>query len=119
MRIVAAAVPQPLPDHRRRITFGCRWAAALLVTGALLAACSSGDRRVSAEPTVRDSAGITIVEHPETLAAGAEWTLSLESAVRAGGEFARVRHGVRFGDGRFVVADGDSRSLRFHGADGA
>ncbi len=85
----------------------------------LLVACAAGERDGRAEPLVRDSAGVTIVEHPAELTAPVEWTLTLDDAVRLEGEFDGVRHGVRMADGRVIVADGDSRSLRIHAADGA
>jgi hypothetical protein len=103
-----------------RATFRCvRRNPVPLLVALLLSACAGGDSPTRSEPTVRDSAGISVIEYPEALVAPADWTLSLQDAVRAQGEFARVRHGTVFTDGHFVVADGDSRSLRFHASDGA
>lgn len=85
----------------------------------LLGGCSTDNASARAEAVVRDSAGVSIVEYPAEITPRAEWAIELNDAVRLDGEFSRVRYGVRLGDGRLVVADGDSRTLRFFGADGA
>jgi len=85
----------------------------------MLGACSADTTSARGEPVVRDSAGVAIVEYPAELAPQSAWAITLDRAVRMSGEFSRVRYGVRLGDGRLVVADGDSRTLRFFGADGA
>lgn len=84
----------------------------------LLTGCASDSGGTRAEPVRRDSAGVAIVEHPAELVAPAEWTITLDSAVRLAGEFSRVRYGVRFTDGRLAIADGDSRTLRVFAPDG-
>ncbi len=85
----------------------------------LLGGCATDNASARTEPVVRDSAGVSIVEYPAELAPRTDWTIGLDDAVRMEGEFSQVRYGVRLDDGRVVVADGDSRTLRFFGADGA
>jgi hypothetical protein len=85
----------------------------------LLGACSADTAAPRGEPVLRDSAGVAIVEYPADLSPPTEWAITLDGAVRMASEFSRVRDGARLGDGRLVVADGDSRTLRYFGADGA
>ncbi len=100
--------------------FPSRHAAGLLPAALLLlAACSDGTGNARGEPVVRDSAGVAIVEHPVELPARDEWTIALDGAVRMADDFSRIRYAIRLEDGRIVVADGDSRTLRFFDAEGA
>ena len=87
--------------------------AALLVCA--LAACASGG---GGEVTVRDSAGIQIVEHPGADAPLPQWTVDAEPKVSIGvleGDAAyqldQVRASVLHGD-RIIVANGGSMELR-------
>lgn len=92
----------------------------LLLAG--LAACGDAASHEGAAPTVRDSAGVTIVEHPPAPAGapgGPEWSLAMDEALSLPGDFYQVRGAVRLDDGRFVVGEHGSRSLRFFGADGS
>lgn len=95
--------------------------AALLFVGSalLLAGCSSGDAPGGAEPVVRDSAGVVIVEHPETWPEGPVWTVDIDEAVYLEGDLHQVRGGVVLADGTIVVGEASSRRLRFHDAQGA
>jgi hypothetical protein len=98
---------------------------AVIVLGlAAVAACDRPSRSVSV--TVRDSAGIRIVEnHAPAWEPGDEWTLAPTPSLAIGrveGElpyvFSRVAGATRLGDGRIVVADGQSNEVRFFGPDG-
>ena len=82
---------------------------------ALVAACASGE---GAEVTMRDSAGIQIVENPGADAELPQWTLDPEPRVRIGvleGDAAyqldQVRASVLHGD-RIMIANGGSMELR-------
>lgn len=90
----------------------------------LLAACSRSAGTV--EVTVRDSAGITIIEHPAgAIAAAPLWELGEPGALIGGGEgehesFSLIGAATRLPDGRIVLADYDN-GVRFlvYGADGS
>lgn len=96
--------------------------AALTVCGA--AGCQQGQASRTTHATVRDSAGIEIVEHP----AGFEeslprWSVTelaseLGSGEGPGHELTQVRGATRLPDGRIVVADGGSSELRFFDSTG-
>ncbi len=99
-----------------------------LLAGALVgstAACGSGDAP-AAQPAVRDSAGIRVVENasPAWTAATA-WRPSARPVTTIGvvsGEAAHQLNGVvaavRMSDGRIVVANGGTRELRFFTPEG-
>jgi hypothetical protein len=90
-----------------------------------LSACRGGDAAESTA-TVRDSAGIQIVENRDgQWREGEGWRLSDEPVLRIGvteGEAAYQLDGVtaalRLGDGRIAVANGGSREIRFYDARG-
>jgi hypothetical protein len=101
----------------------------MLVLGTLVTgvACSgTADRE--AGWTVRDSAGIRIVENDHTLPLwqpGAEWRVSAEPIVRIGTVSAdtttqlyRVTHSRRLSDGRIAVVNSGSSQVRFYDASG-
>ena len=74
--------------------------------------------------TVRDSAGVRIVENPES-APALNWALDDEPVVEIGGsdrgddyELYGVRSAARLTDGRIVVANGGTHELRFYSSDG-
>jgi hypothetical protein len=84
-----------------------------------------GARHATVEPTVRDSAGITIVENVSPLwREGQGWRVSgpvLELGSLDGAEayqFDQVRHAVRLRDGRVAVADGGSQRIRLYDEEG-
>lgn len=75
--------------------------------------------------TVRDSAGVIIVENPPIPPDAGEWHLGPEPMVEIGvldGDAAyqlfRVRDAARLADGRVAVVDGGTNELRVYGADG-
>lgn len=83
------------------------------------AACGATPPNQSAQGlTVRDSAGVEIVEHSaEYVAALPLWTIDSAPTVRIDGNtpdnaFTDVLRAVRLSDGRFVVADVRQRDLR-------
>lgn len=90
-----------------------------------LAACGGGDA-AAAGPTVRDSAGIRIVQNDAPAWKDGEgWSVADEAVLDIGvvdGEAAYQLDGVRgvarLSDGRIVVADGGSLQVRFFSAEG-
>lgn len=73
-----------------------------------------------AEPVVRDSAGITIVENPASLARQPFWTVAPASVVEIGAlegedayQLSRVSAAVRLADGRIVIANGGTNEVRY------
>lgn len=100
--------------------------AGLLVATALTLGCGE-DSSSSDVVTVRDSAGIEIVENPArgAWAEGEGWTVSeshfLDLGALGGEEatqFHDVNGAVRLSDGRVVVANGGTGELRFFGPEG-
>lgn len=77
-------------------------------------------------PTVRDSAGVAIVENPaEAVEAAPEWSMSPEPILDVGvveGDSAYqlddVTDALRLSDGSVAVADGGSSEIRVYGPDG-
>ncbi|MBW3570189.1 MAG: hypothetical protein KY467_03710 [Gemmatimonadetes bacterium] len=98
-----------------------------LAAGALLvlAACGGGDAR-AAGPTVRDSAGIRIVQNEAPAwKKGQAWRVAAEPVTDVGvaegdanQQFARVSDAVRLSDGTLMVADGQVNELRAFDAQG-
>lgn len=95
-------------------------ASALLVGGC-------GENRVSVEePTVSDSAGITIVEHPAgAMEAAPAWRLTEKPALDIGTvdgpeatRFHRVSDAALLPEGRIGVANAGSSEIRIFGPDG-
>lgn len=90
----------------------------------LLAACSGSGG--PAEVVVRDSAGVTIVEHPAgAIASAPAWTLGAPSVSIGGGDgedqgFSFLAFAHRLGDGRIVLADNENAGTRLlvYGPDG-
>lgn len=99
-----------------------RWAP--LVVLPFLAAC--GGPSTAPAISVRDSAGISIVEHSAgAIAAAPAWTLGEPSVTIGGGEgedqtFSFVATAHRLPDGRLVLADNENEGTRFlvYAADG-
>ncbi len=85
------------------------------------AACRDAPPTASAAPTVRDSAGVRIVENGDVEGKAAPFVLAPEPAVRVGwGEdayhFQFISAGALLADGSAVVVDGRSREMvRFAG----
>ena len=107
-------------DSLGRITHGLRSLAPSLMLLAS-AACASGN---AADVSIRDSAGIRIVENPGDDARLPEWSLGAEPRVAIGvleGEPAyqldQVRASVLHGD-RIVIANGGSMELRVFDLEG-
>lgn len=99
--------------------------AVLLGGSGLLAACGATDAR-TAVATVRDSAGIAIVENmfPDS-AVARWWTLAQPAVVDIGGadveeaySVYQVRDARRLSDGGIVVVNGGSADVRYYTADG-
>jgi hypothetical protein len=93
---------------------------ALLGFPVLLAGCSEVGGAAAAA-TVRDSAGVTIIENTgPAWPGGLGWRVAEEPEFEIGGELDdpaydlnQVRAALRLSDGRIVVADGETRELRF------
>jgi len=87
-----------------------------LVALAFLAACSS--ESATTEITSRDSAGVTIIEHPAgAIAAAPEWTLGPATATIAHGAtdedlFTRITDATRLSDGRIVMINGEDNGAQ-------
>lgn len=94
---------------------------ALLSAAGLIAAIGCEPGEPESGVTVRDSAGVTIVENHRPLwDEGAAWEVGTAAIVRIGvvdGEpayqFSGVTGGARLADGTVVVADGGSQQIRF------
>jgi hypothetical protein len=99
---------------------------AALLAALALAGCGT-ERAGGPVYTVRDSAGIEIVESvAPAWADGAEWRLSAEPAVQIGEmdgrpeyQFTRIRSTLRRSDGTIVVADGGAGEIRAYDSAGA
>ncbi|HEX6643791.1 MAG TPA: hypothetical protein VF037_03890 [Gemmatimonadales bacterium] len=92
---------------------------------ALLTACS-GSPPAAPAVTLRDSAGIRIVEHSaEAFRRLPEWEIAAEAAVTVGGagapddDLSEVAGGYLAPDGTIVVADAAAREIRVYSADGS
>jgi hypothetical protein len=115
-------VETPGPPIVRAVGPGARGVAATLVVA--LAACGEGGGPPVDPVSVRDSAGVRIVVHDASAPVPAQWTVAAEPTIRIGAvddpdqQLSNVRGGRVLGDGRIVVADGGSASLRFFGPDG-
>ena len=95
------------------------WFPALLFA---LASCADSGPGPAGAVTVRDSAGVRIVENGPPGAGGSagEWIVSPEPVVRLGGvdvegpeQFTRIRDATRLGGGDIVVLEGGVSELRF------
>jgi hypothetical protein len=92
----------------------------------LLTFCGKAGERGGAAPTVRDSAGIAIVENRGTAwDQGQGWTVVDTPAVNFGGlegeagaDMSGIVGVVRLADGRLVVANGAGPDVRFFDAEG-
>ena len=100
-----------------------RWCT-LFAAAAAIACSNDGVRSTT---TVRDSAGVEIVENGATGAwtPAAAWTVADTPSLSIGGDdsdsttiFARVRRVTRLGDGRIVVANAGTSQLRFYDSTG-
>lgn len=93
---------------------------------ALAAACGGGAAPGTGEATVRDSAGIQIVENTGPAhAEGEGWLLSAEPTFQVGGDetnpvydLGQVTGAVRLGDGTIAVANAATNEVRFFNSDG-
>ncbi|NNG17411.1 MAG: hypothetical protein HKM89_13110 [Gemmatimonadales bacterium] len=93
----------------------------LLCFPIFLAGCSEVGGAAAAA-TIRDSAGVTIVENTgPAWPDGLGWRVAEEPEFEIGGELDdpaydlnQVRAALRLSDGRVVVADGETRELRFY-----
>lgn len=106
----------------RRASGACAVLTAILLP---VAACTEAGTGGAAEAIVRDSAGITIMEHPASNDVTPQWSVraapDLEIGVLEGPEeyqLERVVHAAILSDGRIVIADAGAHALRFYAADG-
>lgn len=100
----------------------------VLLLGVLIltATACGGEQAATADPTVSDSAGITVVENPAAAVRGAErWTVGPEPILDLGvveGEpayqFSRVTDAVVLSDGRIAIADAGSGEIRYFDGEG-
>ncbi|MXW55299.1 MAG: hypothetical protein F4Z33_02640 [Gemmatimonadales bacterium] len=97
-----------------------------LILGSLSAACGGGDDGGGLQSTVRDSAGVTIVENQRPpLDSRLGWRVGLQATVSIGTaegdaayELFRVGGAMRFSDGRIVVANAGTGELRVYDQNG-
>lgn len=91
------------------------------------AACTAGESNTGEAIAVRDSAGVQIVEHPESAwSSEASWRVGSEPVLAIGlveGPpeylFSGITGALRLGNGTIAVADGRSAEIRFFDAKGA
>jgi hypothetical protein len=117
----------------RKVIHRIRWSGSLPFSGApilaalafSIAACDAGSGNASG-PTVRDSAGVQIVENSEhAWTEGTAWRLAGEPLLDIGVldgdpeyQLFRVGSAVKLSDGRIVVANGGTHELRFYDPNG-
>ncbi len=125
---VAGGSPGPTPGRARRQGL-CPVrlplsGLALVLAG--LAGCGDGERYGAEEPVVTDSAGVTVVTHPESvLAAEAPFRLASDPAVRIGMldgpdevRFTRIVGAAPLADGSIAVLEGADREIRVFDSEG-
>lgn len=120
----SSALPGPLPRFSTPLSAA---APLVAIAAALSSACSSGDAGPSVAVTVRDSAGVTIVENAgEPSLEGGGWSVGAEPVLSIGTfqgdtlqQLYRVQGAARLSDGRIVVANAGSGEIRVYGPDGA
>lgn len=95
-----------------------------LVLAVLIPACAGGENGGDGA-TVRDSAGIEIVENAGPAFATPQWAVSAQPEVVIGvvegdpdEQLYQARDAVRLRDGRIVVANAGTHELRWYGPDG-
>jgi len=99
----------------------------LLALMPFMAACSDAGADDSApRASVRDSAGVRIVENPDPAERTGWITMDAEPSVTIGVlegapeyQLYEVRGATRLSDGRIAVANAGSKEVRYYGADGA
>jgi hypothetical protein len=97
-----------------------------VVLSAILACGSPDAEPAGAATSVRDSAGIRIVENPEHAPDSAGWSIDTVPSVELGGEesrgeayvFGRIADAVRLNNGNLVVADEQAGDVRLFDASG-
>jgi hypothetical protein len=102
--------------------------ASVVLGGVLIGVIATGceSPRAPAPPRLaaRDSAGVQVIDNVSMVAAAAPWTVGAPTLSLGSLEgdphltLARVVGAIRLGDGRLVVADGDSNELRFFDSSG-
>lgn len=98
----------------------------LAAAGLLAAGCGDAGEQSGAAPAVRDSAGVTIVEHPAGAVGEApRWTAAPEPALEIGSldgggprQLAEVTDAVLLSDGSVVVGHHQPPELRYFSAEG-
>jgi hypothetical protein len=108
----------------RRIRQRVRRLVTITTVAAMCAACAA-DNGASATNTVRDSAGIRIVESSSPMLPADAWVLSTTPSVEIGANESdstqildQVETAVRLSDGRIVIANAAAPSLRWYDANG-
>ena len=118
------------PDSEGRFFDSPHWTRSSIALRSLLLSLVAGcGPEAASRPaaTVRDSAGVTIVENQAgSLPDGGGWSLAVRPSLVIGSldeaednGLYRVRGALRLPDGRIAVADDGSRELRIYGANGA
>lgn len=119
-------MPTGTRDHHapsRPLSSGGSFGLAVLLA---LSACEAPEPSAT-DSVVRDSAGVRIVENPDTgPEAASDWQLDPEPQARMGAvdgspghQLHLVRAGVRLSDGRIVILNGSTEELRYFAPDGS
>lgn len=104
---------------RARARAHARPLAGLLLLGAAVSSCTGTDNAGAATPTRVDSAGVSVVTHPDPAAPLPTWTVELDGALRLPGDFHQIVGLARLSDGTLVVANAGDRQLRYFDAEGS
>jgi hypothetical protein len=91
------------------------------LTAATVFATGCGEAGGGPAASVRDSAGVTIVENPAALAERPLWTVAPEPMVEIGAlegdepyQLSQVAGAIRLGDGRLLIANRGTQELRYY-----
>lgn len=119
--------PTRISSEHRRLPILPSFSLFFAAAGLLAAGCGDTGKRSGAAPAIRDSAGVTIVEHPAGAVEEApRWTAGPEPALEIGSldgdgprQLAGVTDAALLSDGSVVVGHHQPPELRYFSVDGA